>query len=133
MKTNIYILTIILTHLHLFALAQSDINLLSNWDYRRQVREYEKINKVIATTNGYIVAVGETLSKNRDNLDGLFLVIDAEDGSRYQWKRFGGTGDESFNSVVQNHDGTFTLVGYSQPKNNVDKDEDGLLEFCQIK
>ncbi|MEL7119797.1 MAG: hypothetical protein AAFO07_10160, partial [Bacteroidota bacterium] len=122
MKTNLYTLIIILTHLHFFAFAQSDINLLSNWDYRRQVREYEKINKVIATTNGFIVAVGETLSKNRDNLDGLFLVIDAEDGSRIHWKRFGGSGEESFNSVVQNHDGTFTLVGYSQAKNNIDKD-----------
>lgn len=103
--------------------SQSDVSLLSNWDYQRKTGAYEKINKVIATTNGYIVAVGETIGDSYKDLDGLFLVLNAKDGALYQWKKFGGGGNESLNSVVQNHDGTFTLVGSVQlgPK----KERDG--------
>ncbi len=104
-------------------LAQSGITLLSNWDYRRKANTYEKINKVIAATNGYLVAVGETLGETGKDLDGLFLVLKASDGSLYQWKRFGGPGNDSFNSVVQNHDGTFTLVGSTQ--GDARKERDG--------
>ncbi|MBK7870685.1 MAG: hypothetical protein IPJ74_08375 [Saprospiraceae bacterium] len=114
MKTNIYITIIIFLSVCYSAFTQSEINLLSNWDYKRKAKTYEKFNKVIASTNGYIIAVGETLGDSYKDLDGIFLVLDAEDGSQYLWKKFGGSGNQAFHSVVQNHDGTFTLVGYSQ-------------------
>ena len=105
-------LTILLTTLSLGLFAQPSINLLSNWDYERKSSKHEKINQVIPTSHGYVIAVGETLSSDLQHLEGLFLVIKVEDGSEVKRKVFGGPGDQSFNAVIQNHNGTFTLVGY---------------------
>ncbi len=120
MKRHLYISTILLTIFALPLFSQSNIHLLSNWDYKRKEGQYEKINKVIATTNGYLVAVGETLGKSSKDLDGLFMVLNSEDGREKTWKLFGGPGNQVFHSVVQNHDGTFTLVGYNQSEQNAD-------------
>ncbi len=114
MKRHFYISVILLASFILPLFSQSDIHLLSNWDYKRKEDQYEKINKVIATTNGYLIAVGETIGKSNKDLDGLFLVLNAEDGQAKTWMPFGGPGNQVFHSVVQNHDGTFTLVGYTQ-------------------
>jgi hypothetical protein len=122
MKKIFYIFTLIFLFSHTHVFSQTDYHLLSNWDYKRKTRAYEKIHKVIASTNGYIIAVGETLGDSSKDLDGLFLVIDAKDGSRALWKKFGTGGNEAFQSVVQNHDGTFTLVGYSQKTTKSDVD-----------
>ena len=46
---------------HGLTFAQAEVDLLGNWDYKRKDRIYEKINKVIATTNGYVIAVGEKM------------------------------------------------------------------------
>ncbi len=122
MRTNIYIFLFTFLFFQTGVFAQPDLHLLSNWDYKRKTHSYEKIHKVIASTNGYIVAVGETLGDSYKDLDGLFLVLDAEDGTPHVWKKFGKSGNEAFNSVIQNHDGTFTLVGYSQPTPKGDVD-----------
>ena len=102
--------------------AQTDIPLLSKWDFRRGASLHEKINKVIGTSNGLIVAVGETISPNLQDVDGLFLVIDPEEGKEFRRKTFGGAGNNSFSSVVQNHDGTLTLVGYTMAGRKSDQD-----------
>ncbi|MCB0688245.1 MAG: caspase family protein [Saprospiraceae bacterium] len=93
--------------------AQENVKLLSNWDYRRKMTRYEKINKVISTGNGYIAAVGETHGESGD-IDGLFILMDAEKGETQVWKSIGREGQQSFQSIVQNFDGTFTLVGYDE-------------------
>lgn len=101
--------------------AQVDYNLLSNWDYRRPNKTHEKINKIMATSNGYLIAIGETVGSSMKDVDGLFILIDAEEGQEKLRKSFGGGGDQSFSSAVQNHDGTITLVGYQQERKNTEK------------
>ena len=116
------LITLIFLGFHQSSFAQADINLLTKWEHQRKDSPYDKINEVISTTHGYIVAVGQTLSQNRQNLDGLFLIIKADDGKEVLRKTYGGTGDQSFNAAVQNHNGTFTLVGYSSASRKADKD-----------
>ncbi|MEZ5044625.1 MAG: caspase family protein [Saprospiraceae bacterium] len=102
--------------------AQLDVNLLSLWDYQRPNSIHEKINDIITVSNGRIIAVGETLSPNKKDLNGLVLVLNAADGGEIMRRSFGGAGDDSFNAVVQNHDGTFTLVGYTNTDKKNGKD-----------
>lgn len=102
--------------------AQFEVNLLSKWDYQRKATLHDKVNKVIATPNGYIIAVGETISPDLQSTNGLFLVIEPEDGKEIRRNTFGGNGNASINSVVQNHDGTFTLVGYQAEGKRSDLD-----------
>src|SRR5690606_5725572 len=64
---------------HFQMIAQDNVKLLSNWDYRRRPTAYERIHKVISTTNGYIAAVGETRGERGDDIDGLFILLNAED------------------------------------------------------
>lgn len=115
MRKNIYLLTIVLFFGQNLLFGQSEYFLLANWDYMRKTKGYEKIHDIIPTTNGYIIAVGETLGESYKEMDGLLIVLDANDGERILWKKFGTkTGNESFNAIVQNHDGTFSLAGFSQ-------------------
>ncbi|NND32884.1 MAG: hypothetical protein HKN76_09855 [Saprospiraceae bacterium] len=113
--------------------AQETLKLLGNWDYKRKALAYEKINAAICTTNGYVIAVGETEGQSYKDIDGLYIVIDAETGSTLQWKKIGRDGNQSFSSVIQNHDGTLTLLGYDEVKSGdrngwiVDVDLEGEL------
>ncbi|MBK8503479.1 MAG: caspase family protein [Saprospiraceae bacterium] len=115
------------------AIAQDNVKLLANWEYKRKPARYEKINKVISTTNGFIVAVGETSGDRFEDTDGLFILLNGVDGSLVQWRPINKPGNQAFNSVIQNHDGTFTLVGYDEIKKGdrdgwvVDVDFDGEL------
>lgn len=95
-------------------LSQDNVKLLKNWDYKRRMVKYEKIHKVISTTNGYIVAVGETRGDGADDIDGLFILLNGVDGTIEAWEKIGREGDQSFSSVIQNFDGTFSLVGYDE-------------------
>lgn len=98
----------------LVAVGQSDYNLISKWDYRRSTKAHEKVNKLIATTNGYLVAVGETIGPSYRDVDGFFLILDIETGRELMRKSYGDEANQSFNAAIQNHDGTFTLVGYTE-------------------
>ena len=117
MRTRTYfLLTATLLFLSLtFARAQeNEIRLMENWAYKSEQGSYEKLNKMITASNGYIVAVGETVGKSMQDADGLFVVLDpANDGNEITKKVFGNKGDQVFHSVAQNHDGTFTIVGYT--------------------
>jgi len=93
--------------------AQNDVQLLSGWEYEIEDESYQKLNKVITAFDGSIVAVGEVSGNGKNERDGLFVIIDPETGRKRDiFKKIGGAGDDAFNSVVQNFDGTFTLVGY---------------------
>lgn len=95
--------------------AQFDVQLISgDWDYERESGAYEKIKKMVASSSGHIVAVGETIGDSFKDSDGLFTVLDAKDGHKVVWKKFGTRGNEGFNAVIQNNDGTFTVVGYTE-------------------
>lgn len=98
----------------LTVIGQNDYDLLTKWDYRRSTKVHEKVNKLIATTNGYIIAVGETVGPSYQDANGFFLIIDVETGRELMRKSFGDGDNQSFNSAIQNHDGTFTLVGYAE-------------------
>ncbi len=119
--------------IHFQMIAQDNVKLLSSWDYRRRPAAYEKIHRVISTTNGYIAAVGETRGERGDDIDGLFILLNAEDGTLEQWKRIGREGNQSFSSIIQNHDGTFTVTGYDEVRKGnrdgwvVDLDMEGEL------
>ena len=102
---------------------------MTNWDYERKNDRYEKINNTIATTNGYIIAVGETLDASMRERDGLFIVLDARTGVEQVWKQLGGVGDQSINDIVQNPDGTFTVVGYSKRV----RGQDGWIAVIDLK
>ncbi|MEZ5043957.1 MAG: caspase family protein [Saprospiraceae bacterium] len=96
-----------------FSFAQADLHLLSNWEYSIPEGTNEKINKVINSIDGNIIAVGETVGDSGKDTDGLFLVIDPKTGrKRNNSKQFGDGGNDAFKSVIQNYDGTFTIVGY---------------------
>lgn len=102
--------------------AQTEINLLSKWDYKRKATLHDQVNKVITSLNGYIIAVGETISPDLQHTEALFLVIDPEEGKEILRKTYGGAGNDSFNSVAQNHDGTFTIVGSTSAGKKADLD-----------
>ncbi len=91
-----------------------EISIVTNWDYKRSNDRYEKILNTISTTNGYVIAVGETFDKSIDEKDGLFIVLDAITGEKQVWKQLSRVGDQVLHDIVQNPDGTFTLVGYSK-------------------
>ena len=91
-----------------------DISIITNWDYQRKNDRFEKINATVATTHGFIIAVGETTNPSLQDRDGLFILLNAETGAREIWKELGGIGEQSFNSIVQNPNGTFTIVGYNR-------------------
>ncbi len=120
MKTLTNISVFALLFFYTFSFAQDEIDLLENWGFKGSKYTYEKIHKVIAATNDYVVAVGETLGDSKQDSDGLFLVLHANNGQFKLRSKFGGKGNQAFHSVVQNHDGTFTLVGYDQsnPRGN---------------
>lgn len=93
--------------------AQNDVQLLSGWEYEIDDESYQKFNKVITAFDGSIVAVGEVSGTGKNERDGLFVIIDPYTGRKRDiFKKIGGAGDDAFNSIVQNYDGTFTLVGY---------------------
>ena len=94
--------------------AQSEVELLRGWEYQSESGTQEKFNKVITSMDGTLIAVGEASQSGNQNVDGLFVVIDPESGERLFGAEFGGAGHDAFSSVVQNHDGTFTLVGYKE-------------------
>lgn len=111
--------------LFLFAIplsAQVEFNILSDWHYQRKAGWPEQINKVLTSSNGNIIAVGHTLSANGRSLDGLFLAINPTTGQELIRKSFATPYDASFNSAVQDHDGTFVLVGYKADRS---KGKDG--------
>ena len=115
MKTTLHFILVLFFGLSLqIGFSQSDFKLSPKWDYQREATLHEKINDIIPTTYGYMVAVGETLSKDRQHKEGLFIVLKGEDGSEAIKKPIPKAGDQSFNAVIQNHDGTFTLVGYTK-------------------
>ncbi len=107
-----YGLSFLALFIYLLSNAQSDFSLLSKWDYTPS-GNYERINKVIAASNGQLFAVGETSDPYSKTFYGLLLILN-EDGTVHLRQRFGSSGQSSFNAVVQNFDGTFTLVGYSR-------------------
>ncbi len=111
MKTTKLLITLVLLLSVFHVLAQSDVELSSSWEYEIEYGNYEKINKTIVSLDGTIVAVGEVKSENGGKSDGLFVIMDPDTGERISWKKFGDFGDDAFNSVVQNFDGTFTMVG----------------------
>ena len=92
---------------------QMDVNIMAYEDYKKPGKFYERINQVIGATNGDIVAVGEVFQEKSKQMDGLFLVLDGESMNIKVRKNFGKNGNDSFNGVVQNLDGTFTVVGYT--------------------
>ena len=114
---------------------QNEIDLLRKDYYNLEDGAYEKINKVIAATNGYIIAVGETMGKGSNyEKDGLFIIIDPENLNRVVSQRFGKPNvDDVFNSVVQNNDGTFTLVGYTSSGVGKKGSKDGWVIKTDLK
>lgn len=93
--------------------AQNEVELLSSWEYEIEAGSSQKFNKIITAFDGSIIAVGEVSGSGKNERDGLFVIIDPNTGrKRDVFKKIGGPGDDVFNSVVQNYDGTFTLVGH---------------------
>lgn len=92
--------------------AQVTYNILSDLDFERKAGWPERITKVIRANDGRIVAVGETVSDNGRQFEGLLLILNPETGATELRKTYGKSEDAGFNSLIQNFDGTFTIVGY---------------------
>lgn len=118
MKTLFTTLAILLTLCCVTtAQGQVDYNILADWDYPRKKNgpsDYwpEKIHKIIRGLDGQIIAVGETVSSDNRRFEGLFLVIDEKTGQEKFRKAYPKSGDAGFHSLVQNYDGSYTIVGY---------------------
>ena len=117
MKTFRFVFSsILLLFICPFVSGQENFQLTTNWELSLKEDSSEIVHKMITSFNGYIVAVGESVSKKTKDSDGLFMIIDPMDGKRNCWKQFGGRGKDVFTAVVQNFDGTFTIVGYTNSK-----------------
>lgn len=92
--------------------AQVSYNILSDWHFKRKSGWPEKINKLITAMDGRIIAVGETVSENGRRFEGLLLILNPETGESELRKTYSKPEDAGFNSLIQNYDGTFTIVGY---------------------
>ena len=103
-------------------LGQSDLILSSGQEYSYKKDAYEKVNKMATSLEGDILAVGTTIGKNGKNSNGLFMKIAPETFKSKLWKSIGdNNSNEVFNSVIQNFDGTITIVGYKESKSKSEK------------
>lgn len=104
--------------------AQVRYNISTDWHFKRTGQWPEKINKVITAMDGKIVAVGETVSKDGRRFEGLLLILNPESGQEELRETYPKSGDAGFNSLIQNHDGTFMLAGYRADRK---QDKDGWI------
>lgn len=82
----------------------------------------EQILDVIETSNGYLVAVGETNTDTKGEKDGLILIIDFFTGKVLTKKSVGGKKEDVFHTVAQHWDGTLILAGHTSSKGKGQKD-----------
>ena len=76
----------------------------------------ETFHQIIQSTNGLLVAVGETTGQSIGGSDGLLTIIDYSTGNEILKKPLGSKKDDGFRGVVQTYDGHFILVGYTEGK-----------------
>ena len=80
-------------------------------DWEKSLGNDARIHAMIESSNGYIVAVGETSAKTAGGTDGLLIIADHSTGQVIQELRFGGNKDDAFHAVAQTFDGKFLLAG----------------------
>ena len=106
------------------ALLSSESKGTANVSWKSQIKgEYwNKINKIIATSDGGAVAVGWVYQESTNptittngNKDALIIKYDK--AGKIEWfKNYGGSGDDEFTDIVQNDDNTYSLIGYTESK-----------------
>ena len=86
-------------------------------------KDTDSFNSVAAASDGGFVAVGESVSSDGDMKErvagtGSAIIVKYDKNGNVQWKKsFGGTDDDSFNSVAATSDGGFVAVGDSWSSN----------------
>ncbi|MDZ7876768.1 MAG: caspase family protein [Saprospiraceae bacterium] len=74
------------------------------------------IRQTIQSTDGKIVAVGTTSSRRNGGTDG-YVTIFSPTGQDTLVRKFGGRGDDAFNSIAQLPDGSFLIAGSTEVGN----------------
>lgn len=92
------------------------------WNRTYGGKSEEIIHSLAEASNGYVLAVGETLSKTNGGKDGLLLMIDFSTGEPVVEKKIGGGKDDVFKSIVQTYDGHFLIAGYTESSGSGKKD-----------
>lgn len=99
----------------------------------------DSAQQVIATTDGGYAIVGYTQSndgdastKQNESFDYWVLKFDAN--NTLHWSNtYGGSGDDRGNDIIQNSDGSFTVLGYSQSNNGDVSENAGLKDYWVSK
>ena len=92
--------------------------LLIDWENIYGGEGDEVIHKMIETSTGKLVAVGETTTKTLGGKDGYLLIMEAASGTPLVSKNFGGAQDDGFTSIIEDGDGNLVVVGHTQSKGN---------------
>jgi len=103
---------------------------LLNWDKRFGGSGYDKIDSVVATSDGGYLLAGRSISDpdgdksegTRGGYDYWAVKINAF-GAKLWDKRFGGSGIDYCQSVIETSDGGYLLAGYSSSPADGDKSE----------
>ncbi|MGJ5642731.1 hypothetical protein [Formosa sp. S-31] len=90
---------------------------------------------VVSTSDGGYIISGYTQSndgdistKTDDSFDVWVLKFNAND--KLEWsKTYGGTGDDRAEDIIQNNDGSFSVLGYSQSQDGDLTENAGLKDF----
>ena len=92
------------------------------WDNSYGLGGKETYHQIIQSTNGLLIAVGETTGQTLGGSDGLLSIIDYSTGNQILNKPLGSKKDDGFRDVVQTFDGHFILAGYTEGKGQGKKD-----------
>ncbi len=82
----------------------------------------ETFHQILQSTNGLLLAVGETSNQTVGGKDGLLTIIDYSNGNEIYKKPIGSKKDDALKGIVQTYDGHFILVGNTEGKGQGKKD-----------
>jgi hypothetical protein len=101
------------------------------WDRRYGGADADYLQKVIETADSGFILVGTSysgasgdISQPQINYSGDFWIIKTDASGIKQWeKRYGGTGNDFPNSIVQNADHSYLVAGYTNSPAGIDVTE----------
>ena len=88
----------------------------TTWDKSFGNGGKETFHQILQSTNGLLVAVGETTGQTIGGKDGLLTIIDFSNGNEISKKPIGSKKDDALKGIVQTYDGHFILVGNTEGK-----------------
>lgn len=90
-----------------------------DWDQKFGDANGEVFHDIIQSSNGNVVAVGESSKKGGN---GIFAIANGKTGERIYQHTHGGKKEDKLLAVVQTFDGYFIMAGYTKSMTNGKKD-----------